>query len=406
MNVGDIYETKIERLNHQGEGICIIENRAVFVKNALPEENVKIKLDHVSKKFVSAQIIERKNKNENRIEPLCPHYKECGGCDIMHMNYNYQHEFKLNKIKDIIKKFVGENIEIKRVTFDNQYYYRNKATFHIKNKIGYYKEKTNEIIEIEECLLASKEINETLKIIKKQNLKGIENIIIRSSFYDKSVMVIINSKEKPNQNLIETLKNTVKSIYVNNKHIYGEKYIIDKIGDYKFIISPESFFQVNTKMAEKLYNKVKEYAKINKEETVLDLYCGTGTIGLFTGAKNLVGIEINESAVKDAKENAKLNEVNATFYCGDSGEVLKKINKNFNTVIVDPPRSGLSKTAIDEIININPKKLVYVSCDPITLARDLNILKEKYEIKEISLFDLFPNTHHVESVCLLTLKNN
>ena len=398
MVVGNIYESVIDRLNHQGEGICIIDNRVVFVKNAMPKEKVKIKINHVSKKFVSGEVIERISSNSNRIIPECPYYKECGGCDIMHFNYILQHTFKLNKVKDIIRKFVGDTIDIKNIEFDNQFYYRNKATFHVNNSIGFYKEKTNDIIDIDKCLISSVEINNTLNILRKIDLTGIDSIVIRSSFYDKSIMVIISGKVKN----IDILKNSVNSIYINGKCVYGSKYIIDKIGNYKFIISPESFFQVNTVMAEKLYSKVKEYA--GSCNNVLDLYCGTGTIGLFLGTKNLVGIEINESAVKDARENALLNGVDATFYCGDSGEVLKKLNKKFDTVIVDPPRSGLSKITIDEIININPKKIVYVSCDPITLARDLNILKEYYDIKEISLFDLFPNTHHVESVCLLEIK--
>ena len=187
--------------------------------------------------------------------------------------------------------------------------------------------------------------------------------------------------------------------------IYGSEYIVDMIGDKKFVISPDSFFQVNTPMAYKLYSKVKEYAGNIDDCNVLDLYCGTGTIGLFVGGKSLIGVEINESAIHDANINKNLNDIScAKFYCGDSGKVLKKLDKNFDVVIVDPPRSGLSELSINEVISVGSNRVVYVSCDPVTLARDLNIFKECYDIKEISLFDLFPNTHHVESVCLLKKK--
>ena len=409
MEIGNTYETIIDRLNHQGDGICTIEDRVIFVKDALPKEKVKIKITHISKKYISAKVIEHLNKNENRVKPLCPYYKDCGGCDIMHFNYKYQHQFKLNKVKDIIKKFVKEEILIKNIEYDEQFFYRNKATFHVKKTIGFYKEKTNEIINIDKCLILSNEINNILTILKRMDLNGIDNIVVRSSNSNKKVMIIFNIVDKINEKiLIDSLKEHVSSIYIKKdkyKLIYGDEYIIDKIGEFKFVISPDSFFQVNTTMAHKLYNKVKEYANIDEFSNVLDLYCGTGTIGLYIGSKNLVGIEINSQAIKDANINKNLNVIsNAKFICGDSGKVLKKLNNNFDVVIVDPPRSGLSELSINEIINVKAHKIIYVSCDPITLARDLNILKEHYNIKEISLFDLFPNTNHVESVCLLKLK--
>ena len=222
-------------------------------------------------------------------------------------------------------------------------------------------------------------------------------------------MVVINSVGKINNNILDCLKNKVTSIYNNDELIYGESYIVDKIGDYKFVISPKSFFQVNTLMAYKLYSKVLEYCGDLSNKRVLDLYCGTGTIGLFVskGCLELVGIEICESAVMDANKNKELNNVsNARFICGDSGIELKKLNYKPDIVIVDPPRSGLDKLAINEVISLNAERLVYVSCDPVTLARDLNILKEYYNILEITPVDMFPNTHHVESVVLLTKVHN
>ena len=409
MEVGNFYDCVVDRLNHQGKGICVVDGRVVFVSDCLPGEHVKIKIDHVSKKFVSGIVIDRLSDSSSRVDVKCPYYSFCGGCDIMHMSYSFQHDFKFNKVKDIIKKFVHEDIKINEVSYDHQFYYRNKATFHVKEGIGFYKDKTYDLINIDKCMICSNEINNILGILKKMNLSGIDSVVVRSSYYDKSVMVIFSVVGKIDENyLIDSLKDNVSSIYIKSdkyKLIYGSEYIADMIGDKKFVISPDSFFQVNTPMAYKLYSKVKEYSWNKDDCNVLDLYCGTGTIGLFVGGKSLIGVEINESAIHDANINGNLNDIScAKFYCGDSGKVLKKLDKNFDVVIVDPPRSGLSELSINEVISVGSNRVVYVSCDPVTLARDLNIFKECYDIKEISLFDLFPNTHHVESVCLLKKK--
>ena len=401
-----MYDVLIDRIDHQGRGIGYIDGKIIFVSNALPGENVRVKIIKENKKFYEGIVIEYYSKSSDRVKVDCPYYESCGGCDIMHMSYSFQHDYKINKVKDIINKFVKENIKISDICFDDQFYYRNKATFHVNNGIGYFKEKTYDLIEIDKCMISSYEINNVLDILRKIDLSGIEKVVVRSSYFDKSIMVIFSVVSKVNEDyLIDMLRNHVNSIYVKGdkyKLIYGDEYIIDKIGDKKFVISPDSFFQVNTPMAYKLYSEVKEYAGNLDNCNVLDLYCGTGTIGLFVGGKSLVGVEINESAVHDANINKKLNDVsNCQFICGDSGKVLKGLNKNFDVVIVDPPRSGLSSLSINEVISVGAKRVVYVSCDPVTLARDLNIFKKIYNIKEISLFDLFPNTHHVESVCLL-----
>lgn len=410
MVVGDIYDEVIDRLNHQGKGICSINGRSVFVLDALPLEKVKIRIDHVSKKYVSGHVLEYFNRSCDRVEIKCPYYSVCGGCDIMHMSYDFQHSFKVNKVKDIMNKFLKVDVDIKDICYDNQFFYRNKATFHVKNGIGFYKEKTYELINIDRCMISSVQINNVLSILKNMDLSGIDKVVVRSSDFDKSVMVIFEVNDRINENyIIDSFSDISSSIYIKSdeyKLIYGSEYIIDKVGDCKFVISPDSFFQVNTVMAYKLYSKIKEYAGNLNDSSVLDLYCGTGTIGLFVGGKSLVGVEINDSAIHDANINKKLNGVsNASFICGDSGKVLRDLNKDFDVVIVDPPRSGLSILSINEIIDVGAKTVIYVSCDPVTLARDLNILKDYYNIKEISLFDLFPNTNHVESICALERKN-
>lgn len=405
-----MYDVLIDRLDHQGRGIGYIDGKIVFVKNALPGSSVKVKVIKENKKFYEGIVIEYYSKSDDRVDVSCPYYEFCGGCDIMHMSYSFQHDYKINKVKDIINKFVKEDIKISDISFDDQFYYRNKATFHVKSGIGYFKEKTYDLIEIDSCMICSNEINSILNILKKIDLSGISNVVVRSSYYNKNVMVVFNIFDDVDKNMIiNSLKDVVSSIYFKNDKyelIYGDQYIVDKIGDLKFVISPDSFFQVNTPMAYKLYSKVKEYANVSNDSNVLDLYCGTGTIGLFVGGKSLVGVEINESAINDAIINKNLNNIsNCQFICGDSGKVLKKLDKNFDVVIVDPPRSGLSELSINEVISVGAKRVVYVSCDPVTLARDLNIFKEYYIIKEISLFDLFPNTHHVEIVTILEKKD-
>ena len=404
-----MYDVVIDRLDHQGRGIGYINGKIVFVKNALPGESVNVKIVRENKKFYEGVVIDFYSQSSDRVNVDCPYYNDCGGCDIMHMSYDFQHVYKINKVRDIIRKFVHSDFVIDDIGYDNQFYYRNKATFHVKKGIGYFKEKTYDLISIDKCMISSNEINSVLDILKKMDLNNVCQVVVRSSYFDKSVMVIFSVEGKVDEGyIIDSLKDNVSSIFIKSdkyKLIYGKEYITDMIGDKKFIISPDSFFQVNTPMAYKLYSKVKEYAGNLDDCNVLDLYCGTGTIGLFVGGKRLVGVEINESAIHDANINKDLNGIsNVKFYCGDSGKVLKRLDKNFDVVIVDPPRSGLSLLSINEVIGVGAKRVVYVSCDPVTLARDLNIFKEYYDIKEISLFDMFPNTHHVESVCLLEKK--
>jgi len=411
MEKGCELEVTIVGINHQGKGIARVDNKVIFVSNALIGEVVNICIVKVNKKFFEAEVIGYISKSSDRVLPDCPYYGDCGGCDIMHMSYKCQHNFKVNKVKEIINKFVKEDIIINDIICGDQFNYRNKTTFHVKEKIGFYKEKTYELINIDKCLISSKEINDILNVLSKMDLVNIKSIIIRSSYDNSNIMVILDIMDDIDENMfINNLKDNVNSLYLKKddyRLIYGDKYIVDKIGNLSFVISPDSFFQVNTNMAYKLYSKVLEYSLVDENKKVLDLYCGTGTIGLFLASKckELVGVEINRSAIDDANVNKKINGFNnVRFICGDSGKVLKKLNYNPDIVIVDPPRSGLDNLAINQLIDLKASRVVYVSCDPVTLARDLNILKEFYNILEISLVDMFPNTHHVESVVVLEFK--
>ena len=396
---------EITSLDHNGRGIGRLNNKIVFVENALPNEIVEINIINEKKNFVEANVKSIIKKSNTRVESPCPFFLNCGGCDLLHLNYEDSLIFKQKKIENIVNKYLKNNIKINKIIkCDNNFSYRNKTTFHIKEKIGFYKNKTYDIIPIDNCLISSNLINNSIKHLKKLNLKLISSIICRSS--EDELMIII---ETNNHNIdISQIKDIATSIYIKNnndyKLIYGKKYITEKIGQYKYLVSPNSFFQININTCFKLYSKIKDYVGTNNN--ILDLYCGTGSISIFISENNnVLGVEINESSIKDAKENSILNNVkNINFICGESGKEIENIKFNPNIIIVDPPRSGLSKETINNILKIKPSKLIYVSCDPMTLVRDLNFLIQKYEIIELTPFDMFPNTKHVECLCLLTLK--
>lgn len=390
---------EILRLDHQGRGIGKIDNKIIFIPNTLPGEIIEYNITKSKKKYLEGEITKFIKKSSQRIEPICPYYNKCGGCQLMHLNYQNQLKYKQEKIENIIHKYVNENIKIESIIkADNIYNYRNKITLHSKNKIGMYKKDSNDIINIDSCLIANNKINEIIKELNKINIYE-DEIIIRNNGQDS---LLKYQNEQNNFNKIN-----VDSIILNNQNIKGKGYNIETIENLKFIISPTSFFQVNTEQTIKLYNLIKNLANCNKSDNILDLYCGTGTIGLFinNNSKNILGIEINKDAIKDANQNIILNHIqNAKFINDDAKNYINKVNYQPDIIIVDPPRSGLFKGMIEKLIKFKAKKIIYVSCDPITLSRDLKELTNRYQIEKIYPIDMFPNTYHVESVCLLTLK--
>lgn len=400
--------------DHQGRGIGKLNNKTVFVVNALPGEIVEVDIIQEKKNFIEGKVLNYIKISDKRISPLCPYCNMCGGCDIMHISYQEQLEFKQKKIENIVKRYLNSSLLVKNIIPSCDLHYRNKVTFHVKNNhIGYYKEKSNDLIAIETCFLLDDNINKIYKVIKENmNLNNVEMVVIRTSKNISNSMVIIYIKGKVDENsFIELLRSYVDSIIISYngefKSIYGNDFILEKLIDMKFIIKANSFFQVNTLQTERLYSKVMEYVGAKKDEVVLDLYCGTGTIGMFISqnAKEVIGIELNPSAVLSANENKKLNNIdNINFFVGDTGKILKQSNYKVDTIIVDPPRAGLSSLTINEIFKIKPKKIVYVSCDPMTLVRDLNALSKDYNILELTPVDMFPNTSHVECVSLLQKK--
>lgn len=405
-----MYKVEVTKLDHQGRGIAKINDKIIFIPNALPRETIDVDIVLEKKKYYEGTIKEIINASDKRIKPVCPYFEECGGCQFLNMNYQDSLDYKQNKVEEIMNKYLGIKIKINNiVACDNNLYYRNKTTFQVKNDIGFFKEKTNTLIPVDKCYISDIKINDIYKAIKDNiDLTNVKQVIIRATKNTLESMVVFKTSNYiDNKKIIDILKKKVDSIYINDELIYGKGKIIENLCNKNFYISPSSFFQVNTLQAEKLYNKAIAYADIKKEDTVLDLYCGTGTIGIVASdkAKKVIGIELNKEAIKDANENKKLNNINnIEFYAGDVGKILNKNNYKPDIIIVDPPRAGLDSLALAQILNIRPKKLVYVSCDLMTLARDLKLLSNDYDILELTPVDMFPYTAHVESVCALKLK--
>ena len=435
---------------YEGEGIAKIDNFAIFIPGALKGEKVKILVVKVLASHAFGKIVEIIEKSKNRQEVDCTTYKRCGGCNLRHIKYEETLEIKQNMVQSLVNKSLKQKIQVeKTVGMENPFQYRNKAQYPVGlNKqgepiIGVFANRTHEVIPIEKCLIQNEVSQEIAKYIieyvKKEKIsvydektcKGlIRHIVIKVGIKTKQIMcvIVINGNSIPNeQNLVKELlanfpniktiikninkKNTNVILGQENINLYGNGYIEDILGDYIFKISPLSFYQVNPIQAEKLYNLGVEMANITKKDTVFDLYCGIGTISLFMAkyAKKVYGIEIVKEAIDMAKENAINNKIdNTEFFAGDVEIVLDElINKQGVTadiVMFDPPRKGLDKNTISNILKIEPKKIVYISCNPATLIRDLTSFEEKYDIKKIVPVDMFPFTSHVECVSVLKLK--
>ena len=402
-------EVVIEKMNHQAMGIAKINGKVVFVPKVIIGDIVDIDIVKERKKYSIGRGNKIIKNSTKRLDVLRPYYDICGGCSISAYTYQDELEYKVNNVIDIFKR---NEIDIKPniIKSDNRYGYRNKITLQVSNGIiGLYEEDSNKIVDVDKCLLVSDKLNEIIDIIKKNiNVNKCSKIVIRDTYY--GIMIIFYGSVN-NEEVIKYLDNRVVCIYTyDNKYkcIYGEKYLYEMIGEYKYRISPDSFFQVNSRTVNKLYNKVVEYAiEDEKKDNLVDLYCGTGTIGIYLSKyfNSIIGIELNKQAVEDAKENARINDVNnIEFYAGDVGKIINGQIKA-DVIVVDPPRSGLDKRTKDIILKIKANKIVYVSCNPLTLARDIKELESGYDLGDITLVDMFPNTHHVESVILLQRKD-
>ena len=419
---GKKYKLSIIRQENTGKGVAKFNKFPIFVPYALPGELVEVEISKLKKSYGQGVVTEQITTSKNRIDIPCPYYYSCGGCDLMHQTYKSSLEFKKKNLIELLFKFSKINsnfIKLNDVVGTNKnYYYRNKVTFHVQNnKIGFYRENTNDLVEVDECIIINPIFNIALSIIKKHiKDSGIKSIVMKYGEHTKELMLIFETNKEINQTLIDDLTSKIKSlksIYKANKNkhtlVYGETHIKEKLLDKTFNISPKSFFQINTLQVEKMFTKVSNYLE-EDDINILDLYCGIGVISIIINnpKRKIIGVDIVKEAIKDAEINKELNNAsNIEFVASNVKNVLpviKKANKNLDVIILDPPRSGIDKDSVNIINELLPKKIIYISCNPVTLCRDLNILKEKYDIIEITPFDLFPLTHHVETLTLLKVK--
>ena len=397
-----MYQVLIEKLDDFGRGIAHINNKVVFIANALPEELVEIKIINDKKSYMEASVVKYIKLSKDRIESMCPYFEACGGCSLIHLNYEDTLKFKQNKIKNLLKKYkINYDKELEIVKNDNPFYYRNKVSLKIENgHLGYYEENTHKLLEIKECMMAKHSINEVIKNYQLLNLKDAK-LTIRSNYNDE-ILIIIEANAKEYN--IELAIKLVGIIY-NDITIYGENFFYERINGKLFKVSYNSFFQINENITNKLFALIKN--NIDKDSTVLDLYSGVGTLGIVASskAKTVYSIEIIKNAVLNGITNAKLNQkTNIKFMLGDVAKLVDKVNLAFDTVIIDPPRKGLDKKTKEFILKKLPAKIIYVSCEANTLMRDLKELENIYEIIDYKILDMFSYTYHVENFCVLKRK--
>ncbi len=445
------YIVDIVDIGQGGVGVGKYEGFTVFVEGGLVQDKVKVKINKAKKSYAVGDIVEIIEKSPFRVDRICSDkLKDCGGCQIQELDYKKQLEIKTNEVKQVISR-IGklEGVIIyDTIGMDQPQRYRNKAQFPVQKinnnpEIGFYKKKSHDVIPTDSCVIQHEVNDKIMRIIKtyiqaynvsiydeKSHTGVLRHLVTKIGFTTNEVMVVLvaNGRKLPYLNeLASVLEENVpgfKTLVVNvnrektnvilgkeNRVIYGEGKINDYIGDLVFEISPLSFFQVNPVQTEVLYNKALEYAELKENDTVFDIYCGIGTISLFLAQKatKVYGIEIVEAAIEDAKINAKLNNLdNVEFYVGKAEEVVPKMykeGKTANVVVVDPPRKGCDEKVLDTIVSMSPDKVVYVSCNPSTLARDLAYLDERgYKTVEIQPVDMFPHTMHVECVAKLIKK--
>lgn len=449
MNKNQIFTGEITGCTSEGLGVARFEDRAVFVKGAIPGETCEIKIIKITKTAVYGRLEQVITPSPHRLEPLCPHFGKCGGCDFMHMDYALETQLKRQRVYDVLER-IGKVSpgELPIAAAPTTGGYRNKVQFPValsdgKAAAGFFRARTHQLIPITHCHIQPPEAQTASQAVlswmeqyhilpyDEETHRGyVRHIFVRKGVVTGQLMVCIvaNSEKLPKApQLVETLRAALPELTtvihnVNTRPgnailgdryhtLYGDGYIEDVLCGLTFRLSPASFYQVNHHQAQVLYEKAIALADLQGSETVLDLYCGTGTITLAMSrhAGQVIGVEVVPQAIEDAKENALRNHIqNARFFCADAGEAALQLAADGirpDVITVDPPRKGISQDVIDAIVQMNPERVVYVSCDPATLARDIHLLEAQgYLYQTGEAVDLFPRTKHVETVCLLSKK--
>lgn len=393
----------IKKLDNFGRGITYINNKICFVENALPEEIVEIDIVKDNKKYSEGIVSKYIEKSSMRIEEECPYSSICGGCQLNHLCFNGENTFKYEKVKDILNKYGGvPSDKVKNIVYHERNNYRNKIVLHGKDKkLGLYHNKSNDIIPIKECLLVNPKINEIISLINNLN-KDVKEVIIKISNVTSKILVSIEGEITD----INKLKEVCDVLFINGSCYTDSSKLLTSIGIKKYYQGKDSFFQVNCTLTKDLYDEVLFNIKDKNYRNVLDLYCGTGTIGIYISdyVDRVIGIDYNISNIDDANANKELNNIsNIEFICD---RVEYKINEfiDIDCIIVDPPRMGLDNITRKYLKKISPKQIIYVSCDPITLARDIKDLRDTYEVLLVRVFNMFPRTYHCEVISILERK--
>ena len=442
----EIYQATVTDYTSEGQGVAHIDGCAVFIPNAIAGETYRVRIEVAKKNWAAGRILEILEKSPHRVQRECPLSASCGGCDFWHMDYAEETRLKAQRVLNCLNRIGGESLqEVPILSAPTCYGYRNKAQYPVSVKkgraiAGFFKAGTHQVIENKRCLILPEESDDAKEAVvdyvnqyrvmpyNEAEHKGLlRHIYVRRGAVSGQVLVclVINGKKIPHpEALIDRLKNipgfTTLVLSLNTKKgntvlgdefvtLYGPGYIEDTLCGLKFRLSPRSFYQVNHHQAQRLYEAAISQAEITKEDTVLDLYCGVGTITLAMAgaAGKVIGVEVIPQAVEDARDNAQRNGIeNAEFFCGDAGQaalMLEQQGVKADVVVVDPPRKGLNADTIEALHRFNPRRIVYVSCDPATLARDVALLKERgYTLKNAMACDLFPRCSHIESIVCLT----
>ena len=441
-----IYEAVISDYTSEGQGVAKIEGCAVFIPNAIVGEKCLVRIEKAQKTWAAGKITELLEKSPHRVNRECPVAKLCGGCDFWHMDYDEEARLKAERVRQALNRIGGESLEnVPILAAPTCYGYRNKAQYPVsskKNRVyaGFFKAGTHQVVENDRCLILPREADLVKEIVidyanyyrisayDEESHKGLlRHIYVRRGAVSGQVLVclVVNGRKLPHIDELITRLQKVKGftslvLSVNTKPgntilgeefitLYGPGYIEDTLCGLNFRLSPRSFYQVNHHQAQRLYEAAISQAEITKNDLVLDLYCGVGTITLAMAkaAGKVIGVEVVEQAVKDAKENAVRNGIeNAEFFCGDAGKAALDLEEKGirpDVIVVDPPRKGLNADTIEALCRMSPRRIVYVSCDPATLARDVALLKERgFVLKNAQAADLFPRCAHVESIVCLT----
>lgn len=408
-------------LSHEGLGVCKFDNKVIFVPDLLKGEEAIIEITSEKKNYSLGKVVELLTQSERRIKPRCPHFHICGGCDLQHISFEDELEFKSNKVKNNFKKYASMDVEVESIYGEDKLNYRNKVIVYFsKNQYGFYSKNSNNIVPITECSINTESLIPICDAVAKYN-QDVERVMVRTNHKNEKMVVLVTKTDKlANLKQITTELTKIPGVVsvIHNIHpkmnnlqlgqesilIFGKKRIEEEINGIFYKISPASFFQVNYDVTKKIFKEVASNLKKHSINHLIDAYCGSGTIGfqMVDSVGKVTGIELNKDAVNDANDNIVVNEkFNISFVQGKAEDELYKI-KDIDAIIVDPPRAGCDYKLLDTIDEKGIKYVVYVSCDSATLARDIAYLGNKgYKMLSLKLFNMFPRTHHIESFAVL-----